>query len=109
MIIVMLISGALSGLAGTGELFGVVYRLKSTISLGYGYTGIIIAMLAGLEPLVVVPVAILFGGLINGSFYLQTTTNVPASIVYVIQAIVLLFFLAARAISLYKIRFIKND
>ena len=109
MIIVMLISGALSGLAGTGELFGVIYRLKSTISLGYGYAGIIIAMLAGLNPLAVVPVAILFGGLINGSYYLQTTTNVPASIVYVIQAIVLLFFLGARAISLYKIRFIKND
>ena len=96
MIIVMLISGALSGLAGTGELFGVIYRLKSTISLGYGYAGIIIAMLAGLEPLVVVPVAILFGGLINGSFYLQTTTNIPASIVYVIQAIVLLFFLGSK-------------
>lgn len=108
MIIVMLISGALSGLAGTGELFGVIYRLKSTISLGYGYAGIIIAMLAGLEPLIVIPVAILFGGLINGSFFLQTTTNVPASIVYLIQAIVLLLFLAARAISLYKIRFIKN-
>jgi simple sugar transport system permease protein len=109
MIIVMLISGALSGLAGTGELFGVIHRLKSTISLEYGYTGIIIAMLAGLEPLVVVPVAILFGGLINGSFFLQTTTNIPAAIVYVIQAIVLLFFLGARAASTYKIRVISHD
>jgi simple sugar transport system permease protein len=108
MIIVMLISGALSGLAGTGELFGVIYRLKSTISLGYGYAGIIIAMLAGLEPLAVVPVAILFGGLINGSFFLQTTTNVPAAIVYLIQAIVLLFFLGARAITAYQIRFVRN-
>ena len=108
MIIVMLISGALSGLAGAGELFGVIHRLKSTISLGYGYTGIIIAMLAGLNPLAVVPVAILFGGFINGSYYLQTITNVPASIVDVIQAIVLLFFLGARAISLFKIRLIKN-
>ena len=109
MFIVMLISGALSGLAGTGELFGVIHRLKSTISLEYGYTGIIIAMLAGLEPLVVIPVAILFGGLINGSFFLQTTTNVPAAIVYLIQAIVLLFFLGARAISIYKIRVMVND
>ena len=109
MIIVMLISGALAGLAGTGELFGVIYRLKSTISLGYGYAGIIIAMLAGLEPLAVVPVAILFGGLINGSFFLQTTTNIPAAIVYVIQAIVLLFFLGARALSVYKIKVIVND
>lgn len=109
MIIVMLISGALSGLAGAGELFGVIFRLKSTISLEYGYTGIIIAMLAGLEPLVVVPVAILFGGLINGSFFLQTTTNIPAAIIYVIQATVLLFFLGARAISVYKIRITAND
>jgi len=109
MVIVMMISGALSGLAGAGELFGVIFRLKSTISLGYGYTGIIIAMLAGLEPLAVVPVAILFGGLLNGSFLLQTTTNIPSSLVYVIQAIVLLFFLSARAISNYRLRIVAND
>ena len=109
MIIVMMLSGALSGLAGAGELFGVIHRLKATISLGYGYTGIIIAMLAGLEPLAVVPIAILFGGLINGSFLLQTTTNIPSALVYVIQAIVLLFFLGARAISSYKFRITVND
>ncbi|HSB67665.1 MAG TPA: ABC transporter permease [Anaerolineales bacterium] len=108
MVIVMMISGALSGLAGAGELFGVINRLKSTISLSYGYTGIIIAMLTGLEPLAVVPVAILFGGLINGSFLLQTTTNIPSALVYVIQSIVLLFFLGARALSAYKIRLVIN-
>lgn len=109
MLIVMMISGAVSGLAGAGELFGVILRLKSNISLGYGYTGIIIGMLAGLEPLAVIPVAILFGGLINGSFLLQTTTNIPSALVYVIQAIVLLFFLAARAASVYKLRIMKSD
>lgn len=104
LIIVMLISGGIAGLAGAGELFGIHYRLKSDISLGYGYTGIIIAMLAGLQPLVVVPAAIFFGGLVNGAFRLQVTTGVPASLVYVIQAAVLLFLLTARAVVNYRIR-----
>ncbi len=49
LIIVMMISGALSGLGGVGELFGIHHRLRADISLGYGYTGIAIAMLAKSE------------------------------------------------------------
>jgi ABC-type uncharacterized transport system permease subunit len=108
-IIVMLISGSIAGLAGTGELFGVHHRLKSEISLGYGFTGIIIAMLAGLHPLAVVPTAILFSGLINGSFMLQITTGVPASLVVVMQAVVLLFLLAARAVLSYRMRIVRTE
>jgi len=108
-IIIMLISGAIGGLAGTGELFGIHHRLKSEISLGYGFTGIIIAMLAGLHPLAVVPTAILFSGLINGSFMLQITTGVPSSLVVIIQAVVLLFLLAARAILTYRVRRVHAD
>lgn len=108
-IIIMLISGAIAGLAGTGELFGIHHRLKADISLGYGFTGIIIAMLAGLHPLAVVPTAILFSGLINGSFMLQITTGVPSSLVVIMQAVVLLFLLAARAILAYRVRRVHAD
>jgi simple sugar transport system permease protein len=108
-IIIMLISGGIAGLAGTGELFGIHHRLKSEISLGYGFTGIIIAMLAGLHPLAVVPTAILFSGLINGSFMLQITTGVPSSLVVIIQAVVLLFLLAARAVLSYRVRRVGVD
>jgi simple sugar transport system permease protein len=104
LIIVMLISGALSGLAGVTEMFGIHHRLRADISLGYGYTGITIAMLAGLQPLAVIPAAIFFGGLINGSSNLQIITGVPAAITYVIQAVVLLFLLAASALVNYRIK-----
>ncbi len=108
LIVVMLISGALSGLAGAGELFGIHHRLRADISLGYGYTGIAIAMLANLQPLVVVPAAIFFGGLINGSSNLQIITGVPSAITDVIQAVVLLFLLAANALTYYRLR-LTND
>jgi simple sugar transport system permease protein len=103
LILVMLISGGLAGLAGVTELFGIHHRLRADISLGYGYTGITIAMLAGLQPLAVIPAAIFFGGLINGSSNLQIVTGVPAAITYVIQAVVLLFLLAATAIVNYRV------
>jgi simple sugar transport system permease protein len=103
LILVMLVSGALSGLAGATEMFGIHHRLRADISLGYGYTGITIAMLAGLQPFSVIPVAIFFGGLMNGSSNLQIVTGVPAAITYVIQAVVLLFLLAATALVNYRI------
>jgi len=107
-LLVMLISGAVAGLAGGSELFGIHHRLKADISLGYGYTGIIIAMVASLNPVAVLPAAILFGGLINGSLKLQTVNQVPAALVYVIQAVVLLSLLTARAITSYRIRRVQS-
>ena len=103
-IVTMLISGGLAGLAGTGELFGVQYRLRPDLSPGYGYTGIIVAMLAGLDPIGVLPAAILFGALLNGSAQMRIATGVPTAITYAIQAIVLLFLLSAQMLSRYRIR-----
>ena len=60
----MMFSGALAGLAGMSEISGVVHRLQERISPGYGFTGIIIAWLAKLNPFAVVLVSILFGALI---------------------------------------------
>jgi simple sugar transport system permease protein len=102
--IVMLLSGGLSGLAGAGELFGVQYRLVLDLAGGLGYTGIIVAMLANLDPLGVVATAILFGGLTNGAYRLQTATGVSSSIIEAIQAIVLLCILAAFVFSRYRLK-----
>lgn len=106
--ITLAISGGLSGLAGAGELFGVHHRLVLDLSTGLGYTGIIVAMLAGLNPLGVVLAAILFGGLTNGAFRLQIATGVPTAFIYAIQAIVLLFVLSASVISRYRIRRVED-
>jgi ABC-type uncharacterized transport system permease subunit len=107
-VIVMLLSGGLAGLAGAGELFGVQYRLVLDLASGLGYTGIIVAMLANLDPLGVVVAAILFGGLTNGAFKLQTATGVSSSIIEAIQAIVLLCVLAAFVFSRYRLKRISN-
>ena len=63
-VLVMMLSGALAGLAGMSEISGVVHRLQGSISPGYGFTGIIIAWLAKLNPFAVVIVSVLFGALI---------------------------------------------
>lgn len=103
-LVTMFLSGGLAGLAGVGELFGVHHNVNLDISPGYGYTGIIIAMLAELHPLFVILVAIFFGGLINGSIILITSTGVHTSIVFVIQALVLIAVLVSRALMKYRIR-----
>jgi general nucleoside transport system permease protein len=63
-VLVMMFSGALAGLAGMSEISGVVHRLQERISPGYGFTGIIVAWLAKLNPFAVIVVSVLFGALI---------------------------------------------
>jgi len=100
---VMAISGALAGLAGISEAFGIHERLKDGISGGVGYAGIIVAILGRLQPLGVVPAAILFGGLANGALTMQIRTGVPSALAYAIQAIVLLALLAAIELGRYRL------
>ena len=103
-VLVMAISGAIAGLAGVGEVFGVHYRLTPEVSLGFGFTGIIVAMLAGLHPIAVVVVATLFGALINGGVKMQIVTGVPSAMISAIEAIILLFFLAAAVLNRYQLK-----
>src|SRR5690606_26489591 len=63
-ILVMALSGGLAGLAGMSEVSGVVHRLQERFSPGYGFTAIIIAWLAKLNPLAIILVSYLFGGLL---------------------------------------------
>lgn len=107
-VIVMLISGAVAGLAGVTEVFGVQGRIKPDISVGFGFTGIVIAVLALLNPIAVVFIAVLFGGFVNGGIKLQVATGVPSTLTDAIQAIILLFFLTAAVLARYKIR-IRSD
>lgn len=102
-LLVMGMSGALAGLAGVTELMGVHGRLNTDISAGIGYTGIIVAMIAGLNPLGALVAAILFGGLVNGGFMMQVLTGVPKAIVYATQGIVLLSFLCASVLVRYRL------
>ena len=99
----MALRGGLAGLAGASELYGIHHRAARELTIGVGFTGIIIAMLAALDPFGVVIVSILFGGLVNGAFKLQIVTGVPSAFISAIQAIVLLFALSAAVLARYRI------
>ncbi|HEY9450707.1 MAG TPA: ABC transporter permease [Gemmatimonadaceae bacterium] len=91
---VFLVSGALAGLAGAVELTGVTFALYENISPGYGYTAIAVALLAGLDPLGVVATGLLFGALEAGALSMQREAAVPAVVVNVVEALLVLLILA---------------
>ena len=102
-VLVMMVSGGLAGLAGMSEISGVVHRLQGAISPGYGFTGIIVAWLAKLNPLVVVPVSILFGALILAGREIQ-----PSGIPKLIQGIILFCLISSEVLLRYRIRFVRK-
>jgi len=106
-ILTMIISGGIAGLAGVGEMIGLHHRLRMDISTEYGFTGIIIAMLSGLNPFGVIIAAIFMGALINGSNAMQIFSNVPTALVYAMQAIVLICLLAFQVLAKYRIKKVK--
>jgi simple sugar transport system permease protein len=103
-VIVMLLSGAVAGLAGGMELAGLHHRLRLDISSGYGYTGILIALLGRLNPLGVVPASIFFGALVNGSTSMQIKYSVPVPLVYTLQGVMLIFLLIFDTLIRYRIK-----
>ncbi len=102
-VLVMMLSGAMAGLAGMSEIAGAVHRLQTSISPGYGFTGIIIAWLAKLNPLVVIPVSILFGGLILAGREIQ-----PSGVPRLIQGIILFMLIASEVLLRYRIRIVRT-
>ncbi|WP_151732864.1 ABC transporter permease ['Paenibacillus yunnanensis' Narsing Rao et al. 2020] len=102
-IIVMLISGGLAGIAGMAEVSGVTHKLMQGISPGYGYTAIIVAWLAKLNPLGLIITSVLFGGLIVGGYSVQTI-GLPSSISELLQGAILFFLIAGEMIHRFRIR-----
>lgn len=102
-VLVMMFSGALAGLAGMSEITGVVHRLQASISPGYGFTGIIIAWLARLNPYAVVFVSILFGALLLAGREIQ-----PSGIPKMMQGIILVCLIASEFFLRYRLRIIQK-
>ena len=99
-ILVMMLSGALAGLGGMSEVSGVVHRLQtSPIASGYGFTGIIVAWLAKLNPLVIIIVSVLFGALILAGREIQ-----PSGVPKMIQGIILVCLIASDFLLRYRVR-----
>lgn len=93
----LLASGTLAGLAGGIEVGGVSYALFQNLSPGYGFSGIAVALLGRLQPLAVLAAGILFGALEAGAGAMQREAGVPAVLVYVIEAAVIIAVLLGDA------------
>jgi simple sugar transport system permease protein len=96
---VMALAGALAGIAGGIEVLGVHYRLMQGFSQGYGFNAVAIALLAGLNPIFVLPAGLFFGFLEAGALAMQREIGVPSSLVYVIQGLTIIFVLCAMGIG----------
>jgi len=103
-----LLSGGLAGLAGVGEVCGIQYHLLMDISPGYGYSGIVIAMLGNLHPVGVFFSALFFSIIIVGAQTMSRITGVPTYIADVIQGMALIIMLIAILFTEYKVRMVKK-
>jgi len=105
-ILSMIISGGLAGIAGVGEIAGIHYRLRypESISMGYGFTSIIVAWLGRLNPISIIIASIFFGGLLVGGYVMKMILGLPVAVVYVFNGITLMFILVGGVLSQYKIK-----
>jgi simple sugar transport system permease protein len=102
--VVALLSGGLAGLAGAIEVAGRTGYLTLDMSPGYGYSGIVIAMLAGLHPAGVVAAAIFIAGVLVGADSKSRGVAVPTYIADVIVAVSLVSMLVATLFARYRLR-----
>ncbi|NIS61687.1 MAG: ABC transporter permease [Proteobacteria bacterium] len=102
------ISGGLAGLAGVGELCALQYRLIMDISPGYGYSGIVIAMLGNLHPIGVLLSSLFFSVIIVGAQTMSRMTGVPTYIAEVIQGMALMVMLIFLLFTEYRVRMVRK-
>ncbi|MEW6718321.1 MAG: ABC transporter permease [Chloroflexota bacterium] len=105
-LLVLLISGGLAGLAGVGEVAGIHARLSPPegISPGYGFTAIIVAWLARLNPLAAILTSFLISGLLVGGDAIQVALNLPSATIHIFNGVILLFVIAGDLFTRYRIR-----
>jgi simple sugar transport system permease protein len=104
MLLTALVSGGLAGLAGVGEVCAIHFHLLMDVSPGFGYSGIVIAMLARLHPVGVMLSAFFFSVIIVGAQSMSRITGVPTYIADVIQGMALLIMLVALLLTEYRVK-----
>jgi simple sugar transport system permease protein len=88
-------------LGGAVQVAAVTHRLYETLSPGWGYEAIAVALVARLNPIAVIPAALLFGALDNGAQAMQRVTGISPVAVQVVQALVIMILLSldSRAVK----------
>jgi general nucleoside transport system permease protein len=102
--IAALVSGGIAGLAGGGDIAGIHFHLIEAVSSGLGYTGIIVAMLAGLNPLGLIPSALFLGLIDTGAQTVSRAMGLPIYLGDAVQATLLLVTLSMFVILNYRIK-----
>jgi general nucleoside transport system permease protein len=90
MLLAMLLSGAVGGLAGAFQVLGVTYRFIDNFSPGYGFTGIAVALVGRSQPLGLLLSALFFGALANGGGVIQLFSDIPLDLVNVLQGAIMI-------------------
>jgi len=104
-ILALLFSGGLAGLAGACEVTAISHRLQQGLSMGYGFTAIIIAWMSQLNPIAALFVSILMGALLVGGDQVQMAMGLPSAMGLVLQGMILFPMLAGAVFTDYRIRF----
>jgi simple sugar transport system permease protein len=98
LVLALFISGMLAGLAGAVQMLGVQHRLYDSFSSGYGFTAIVVALLANNNPFGVILASIFFAALSTGGQSMQLVSGVPANLTDVISGIII-FLVASKDIG----------
>lgn len=103
--LVMFLSGGLAGFAGVGEVAGIYHRLldPGQISMGYGYTAIIVAWLARRNPLAVIVTSFFFGILMAGGDVIKIQLRLPFQLINVFNGLIMFFLIGSELLMHYKI------
>lgn len=104
MLIAALVSGGIAGLAGVSEIAGIHYHLIAELSDGYGYTGIIVATLGGLNPFGATIAAMFIGLIETGAQTVSRVLGVPVYLGNVVQSTLLLVTLSMLLLQNYRIK-----
>jgi ABC-type uncharacterized transport system permease subunit len=98
LIFALVVSGAMAGLGGSGEILGVHRRFIEGFSPGYGWDGLAVALVGGNHPYGALLAAVLFGALRSGGMVMTRATGVPLDIIFLLRALVILFVAAPTLI-----------
>jgi simple sugar transport system permease protein len=109
--LIMVISGGMAGLAGVGEVAGIHHYLSypDSISSGYGFTAIIVAWLAKLNPIYVIFSGIFFAGILVGGDAIQISLGLPAATVAVFNGTLLIFLIMGDFFTKNKVRILAGE
>jgi simple sugar transport system permease protein len=110
-LLVAALSGGAAGLAGVGEVAGIHHRLLDPfqVSMGYGYTAIIVAWLARGSPLVAIFTALFFGWIFASGDVIKTFLHMPFQVTSVFNGLLLFFLIGSEVLMYYRIRLRKGE